>query len=313
MKFSIVLPTYNVSKYIDRCLKSCVEQTCKDIEIIIVDDCGQDNSIDKAYKWSGKDTRIKVIHNEKNLGTFHARRVGVEAALGEYILFLDPDDEIELNTIEELSKMLSAKPDLIFYGTRPVPAPKTWQYHSEVPVINSSLNYESIIVEILKCKGLNLGTAGKAIKKNTLLKAYELLSIDLNKRLVCGEDVLLYSALLMVMETGASVSERLYIYHKNAASISFLSERQDIINNIDQLKNVLEIIKSLDLKDQTNQFIQKYIERRLLVNKIKLLNKVETKKTRVLKNYLQIVSITKSPREIIKFLIFLFSLGGKNL
>jgi|SRR5690554_6900209 len=313
MKLSIVIPTYNVSDYIDRSIISCIKQPYYDIEFIIVDDCGNDNSIEKAYQWAKKDTRIKIVHNPKNLGTFHARRVGVEAASGEYILFLDPDDEIELNTIEELSKMLDGQPDLVFYGSKSVPAPKPWQGTPKTPTLNNSLSYERTIDQVLKCKKLSTGTEGKLIKRSTLLKAYDLLSIDINKRMICGEDTLLFSALLMVMQTAASTSGKFYIYHKNESSITAVRELQGVINNIAQLDDVIGVNKSLVSDDKTKQHIQKYIENKLIAYRIKLLNKIEPKKSKVFINYLNILNITKSPRDAIKLLIFLFSFGKKAI
>ncbi|BEK33830.1 hypothetical protein B11447_12720 [Campylobacter jejuni] len=81
-KISIILPTFNVEKYITKALESCINQTFKDIEIIVVDDCGSDKSIDIAKEYAKKDERIKIIHNEENLGTFAARNNGVKAAGG---------------------------------------------------------------------------------------------------------------------------------------------------------------------------------------------------------------------------------------
>ncbi|EGJ3618626.1 glycosyltransferase family 2 protein, partial [Campylobacter jejuni] len=95
-KISIILPTFNVEKYIAKALESCINQSFKDIEIIVVDDCGSDKSIDIAKEYAKKDERIKIIHNEENLGTFAARNNGVKAAGGGYIMFLDPDDYLEL-------------------------------------------------------------------------------------------------------------------------------------------------------------------------------------------------------------------------
>ncbi|MCW1863973.1 glycosyltransferase, partial [Campylobacter jejuni] len=67
-KISIIMPTFNVEKYIVRAIESCINQSFKDIEIIIVDDCGSDKSIGIAKEYAKKDERIKIIHNEKNLG-----------------------------------------------------------------------------------------------------------------------------------------------------------------------------------------------------------------------------------------------------
>ncbi len=103
---SIIIPVYNVEQYIARCLDSCINQTLRDIEIIIVDDCGSDDSIAIAQRYADKDSRIRIIHNEKNLGTFHTRANGIRHAQAEFCMFADPDDylapkacEIAHNTI----------------------------------------------------------------------------------------------------------------------------------------------------------------------------------------------------------------------
>lgn len=99
-KISVIIPVYNVEKYIDRCLKSVVNQTLKDIEIIIVNDGSQDNSelIIKKYLPSEK---IKYFKKE-NGGLSSARNFGIKYANGEYIAFLDSDDYIDLNMYEEM-------------------------------------------------------------------------------------------------------------------------------------------------------------------------------------------------------------------
>ncbi|WP_243832725.1 MULTISPECIES: glycosyltransferase family 2 protein [unclassified Campylobacter] len=75
-EISIIIPTYNVEKYIARALESCINQTFKDIEIIVVDDCGNDKSIEIAKEYAKKDTRIKIVYNEENLGLLRARYEG---------------------------------------------------------------------------------------------------------------------------------------------------------------------------------------------------------------------------------------------
>ncbi|EAL6259552.1 glycosyltransferase family 2 protein, partial [Campylobacter jejuni] len=105
-KISIILPTYNVEQYIARAIESCINQTFKNIEIIVVDDCGSDKSIDIAKEYAKKDDRIKIIHNEENLKLLRARYEGVKVANSPYIMFLDPDDYLELNACEECMKIL---------------------------------------------------------------------------------------------------------------------------------------------------------------------------------------------------------------
>ena len=94
MKLSVVIPVYNVEKYLDKCVESIVNQTFKDLEIILVDDGSTDESGKMCDEWTEKDTRIKVIH-KINGGLSSARNAGIKQAKGEYISFIDSDDFVE--------------------------------------------------------------------------------------------------------------------------------------------------------------------------------------------------------------------------
>lgn len=88
---SVIVPVYNVSAYLDRCMRSLIEQTYRNLEIILVDDGSTDNSGELCDQWAKKDTRVRVIHR-KNNGLSQARNTGLDAATGEYITFVDSDD-----------------------------------------------------------------------------------------------------------------------------------------------------------------------------------------------------------------------------
>ena len=100
-KISIIIPVYNVEKYLRQCLDSLVNQTLKDIEIIIVDDGSQDSSGEFCDEYALKDDRIKVIHKE-NGGLGNARNVGMTYATGDYLAFVDSDDWVTLDYFEKL-------------------------------------------------------------------------------------------------------------------------------------------------------------------------------------------------------------------
>lgn len=97
---TIVLPIYNVEKYLDRCIKSVVEQTYKNLEIILVDDGSPDNCPSMCDDWAKKDSRIKVIH-KVNAGLGMARNTGIDNANGKYIFFLDSDDCVDVTLVEK--------------------------------------------------------------------------------------------------------------------------------------------------------------------------------------------------------------------
>ena len=94
---TIVLPVYNVEKYLDRCIESLVNQTYDNLEIILVNDCSPDGSALICDKWAMRDERIKVIHKKVNEGQGIARNNALDIATGEYICFFDSDDYIGSN------------------------------------------------------------------------------------------------------------------------------------------------------------------------------------------------------------------------
>lgn len=93
-KISIIIPVYNAEPYLVRCLESAVQQTERDIEIVCVDDCSTDNSINTLYNYKKLDERITVIACKENGGESKARNIGVAHATGEYLAFLDNDDTL---------------------------------------------------------------------------------------------------------------------------------------------------------------------------------------------------------------------------
>lgn len=100
-KVSIIVPVYNVEKYLDVCMQSLLHQTLYDIEIILVDDESPDNCPYLCDEYAKQDARVKVIH-KKNGGLGLARNSGMEIATGEYVAFLDSDDYVDLDTYEKL-------------------------------------------------------------------------------------------------------------------------------------------------------------------------------------------------------------------
>ena len=108
MKFSIVIPVYNVEKYIDRCLKSIVNQSYKNYEVIIVNDGTPDNSVDIIKKYTKKYKNF-TLYTKENGGLSDARNYGVDYVTGDYLLFIDSDDYINKDLLKELNTTLEEK------------------------------------------------------------------------------------------------------------------------------------------------------------------------------------------------------------
>lgn len=114
--FSIIVPVYNVEKYLDKCLASISEQTFKEFECIVVDDGSPDNSNDIIDRYVNKDQRFKVIH-QKNMGISAARNAGLAIAQGDYIAFVDSDDYISNEYLEKFAlKIANTDVDVVICG-----------------------------------------------------------------------------------------------------------------------------------------------------------------------------------------------------
>ena len=101
---SVIIPVYKVEKYLNKCVDSVLNQTYKNLEIILVDDGSPDKCPEICDEYAKKDDRIKIIHKQ-NGGLSDARNVGIEKSTGEYITFIDSDDYVDSNYIEQLYKL----------------------------------------------------------------------------------------------------------------------------------------------------------------------------------------------------------------
>ena len=104
-RVSVIVPVYNGERYLEKCIASILGQTHADLELILIDDGSRDNSGKICDSWSEKDARIQVIHQE-NQGVSAARNAGLEIATGDYIGFVDADDEIAPETYEAILQQI---------------------------------------------------------------------------------------------------------------------------------------------------------------------------------------------------------------
>lgn len=120
IKFSVLIPMYNAEKYIYECIKSVIEQTYYDFELIIIDDGSTDNSIDIVKKCATSDSRITYFQ-QSNIGLFRTRQNAVHQAKGEFIVFIDADDYWESNMLTTLSNIIEKEhSDVVIYSYRDI-------------------------------------------------------------------------------------------------------------------------------------------------------------------------------------------------
>lgn len=115
-KFSVIIPVYGAEAYLAKCVDSILTQPCRDLEVILVDDCSKDGSGKICDDFAARDARVRVLHKPQNEGLGYARRDGLAAAAGEWILFVDSDDWIEANTLQTLSDSIEPDVDILVFG-----------------------------------------------------------------------------------------------------------------------------------------------------------------------------------------------------
>ncbi|HEF4131657.1 TPA: beta-1,3 galactosyltransferase [Campylobacter jejuni] len=257
-QISIILPTYNVEKYIARSLESCINQTFKDIEIIVVDDCGNDKSIDIAKEYASKDDRIKIIHNEENLKLLRARYEGAKVATSPYIMFLDSDDYLELNACEECIKILDmgggVKIDLLCFEAFITNAKKSIK---KLNIKQGKYNNKEFTMQILKTKNPFWTMWAKIIKKDIYLKAFNMLNLKKEIKINMAEDALLYYPLTILSNEIFYLTQPLYTQHVNSNSIT--NNINSLEANIQEHKIVLNVLKSIKNKKTPLYFLIIYL------------------------------------------------------
>lgn len=138
IKVSVIIPIYNSDKYIRRCIESIRHQTLRDIEIICIDDCSIDQSIHILHEYVQKDNRIKVFHNDINLGAAICRNRALDLARGKYIQFVDSDDYLDEETLEKMYDYAEEKKlDMCFLKMRVIHENQEIRYENNLGIKES--------------------------------------------------------------------------------------------------------------------------------------------------------------------------------
>lgn len=244
---SIIVPVYNVDLYLRDCLDSIVNQTYRNIEIIIVDDGSSDNSGAICDEYGSRDNRIKVIH-QANSGVSEARNVGLDIAIGDYILFVDSDDWIDKEVCETVLELaIEQNADIVCFGQK--------EYHLsgnvEVFAVNKPCEIEK--TELIKQLVYEYGV----IRTGMINKFYSS-NLFRNIRFPKGrtyEDVSVFSHVV-------HLSHKIYV--TNAVFHNYIVHEGSIMSDRFQKKGIQEIISASNdrlelLKQHYPQFVNRQI------------------------------------------------------
>ena len=255
-KISIIIPVYNVEKYISQCLDSAINQSLKDIEIIIVDDCGSDNSMDIAKEYAKNDNRIKIIKNSQNMGLFLTRCEGIKSATGEYILNLDSDDFLDLRACEiAYNATKNGYYDVVKFSAYNYENGNTTIF-DKILENDSFESLEEYADYIYRKKGYPRWSIwGGVFNRDIYLKAFEILGVKC--RITMAEDALMNFVLWNLSNKFRHISDILYYYRNNPDSSTKTKNKVIIARNSKDRIFVINKIKELSKKHKFDMRITK--------------------------------------------------------
>ena len=241
-KLSIIIPVYNTEIYLKECLDSIINQTFKDIEIIIVNDCSPDNSETIILEYASKDPRIKYIKHDKNKSLLQARISGAKIATGDYFWHVDSDDYLPtLKACEILvSTINSTQAEVIQFEVK---LDKNDSRHWFRPPISTKLLSNSNEISQLFFIDLIIGHTvwHRIIKRELFIKSIENIPQDIYINV--AEDFFLCSFVMNLATSYTSIKNQLYFYRKSPDSITYASVTlKQVSICIDNFKAILGVL-----------------------------------------------------------------------
>ena len=215
VRISIAVPVYNTSAYLRTCMDSLIGQTYENIEIICVNDCSTDDSLDILREYAQRDSRVIVMDKPQNEKLMRARMSAVEAATGDYLIFMDSDDYVDADTCEILAGAIRENgTDIIQYGIKPEMAVpneerEKWYQKAYLP-FEGKLSGADILRHYFISGKITTNLFGKAYRTELLKRVYAILP---DMPVYVGEDI--FASFFIAMQAGSYVglsNRQLYHY-----------------------------------------------------------------------------------------------------
>lgn len=254
---SVIVPVYNVENYLIECIESVVNQTYKNIEIILVDDGSTDTSGKICDIYAVKDKRIVVVH-KKNGGLSDARNAGIRKATGDYLLFIDSDDYLDdINGIEELVCSITDDYDVVNYKYKKFDESTSTIYDClpspNYNKLKNILNNEDRLKWMISNSLFISSACNKLIKRKFLVDNN--LFFELGR---LSEDIVWSFKLLYYSKSMCAVDLDFYVYRQREGSITHTvnpKHIQDLLINLSEMTNLVENIETNELKNVFYNFI----------------------------------------------------------
>lgn len=266
---SVIIPIYNVEKYLKECLDSVINQTYKNLEIILVDDKSPDNSGKIADEYAKKDKRIKVVHKPKNEGPSKARNIGLSYATGVFVAFIDSDDFVDLDWFEVLERESKNSDSDTTRGYIKIHI----EDERAIKAFGSREAYEGYYnntIKVLTQKNKNnmRSSVCFSLYKKSVIDEY---GIKFNDNIKSGEDELWNLIFSYFANKVTTVNRRVY-YHRRIRRGSIMTTKDTINNNESFYRALLfhEIVKFMNSKDDYPQdiYINRFFDMYSMISKI---------------------------------------------
>ena len=265
---SIIIPVYNVEKYLNKCLNSVIEQTYKNIEVILIDDGSTDNSGKICDEYAKNDIRIKIIH-QQNGGVSTARNNGLEHATGKYITFVDSDDYIEKEMIETMAKKIMKKnADIVICGVT--------DRDEENNIINQSLNKkENVFNNIEAIKEMLDEKLFYSVCWAKLYKKELFRNIKFNSKIRIAEDMDVLYRVFYKSNKIIQIPERLYNWTSRGDSVTKGNDMSKWQDEIDVCENIIKFCE-----ENCNEIEDYAVKRYIRINLTLSLNNLKENGTK---------------------------------
>lgn len=262
-KVSVVIPVYNVEKFLAGCLDSVIKQTLADIEIICVEDGSTDNSAAILKKYCMQDSRLRVLWHERNLGTGMARKSGVLAARGEYIMFLDSDDELFLHACETAYAAIKRNgTDVLEFGVKSIDSAGQAKKIDFLETENIPYLEDKNLLHLwLKGKLKNWTILNKIFRAGLCKRAFREME---DAFYIMAEDTYISCIYWYYGRSISMIQEELYLYHWGVGISTqihpaiTLDYYKKLLGEKDSLDAIIRFINSKPDKDEYKTFVLKF-------------------------------------------------------
>lgn len=225
---SVVIACYNVEKYVEEAVRSVMNQTLRDIEIICVDDCSVDGTLAILEHLASEDSRIRIIQHKSNQGTLSVRCHGIQETTGEYVTFLDGDDWLSAETCKEALKVAGEQNvDIVqfapvLFETQNAPLEQVLNLERVMAPCKESLSREegALVNECFLQRKLSWNLCGKLFKTSVMKKASQFFD---NEHVLMAEDML-HCFMALVFSKGYAGLDKPYYHYRQGAGVTAISQ-----------------------------------------------------------------------------------------